>query len=145
MSATGLDAFDKTLQTTHVWLDEIMAELECDRQGAYHALSGVLRTLRDRVPVELSAHLGAQLPILVRGIYYDQWRPAEQPHKMRSLDEFLAEVERNFGQTKPLDAHAATRAVFAVLARHVTEGQVNKVMHAMPEEVRALWEGIEPR
>jgi len=27
MSATGLDVFDKTLQTTNIWLDEIMAKL----------------------------------------------------------------------------------------------------------------------
>lgn len=145
MSASGLEVFDKTLQTTHVWLDEIMADLGTDRQGAYHALSGVLRTLRDRMPVELAAHLGAQLPMLVRGIYFDQWRPAEQPQKFRSLDEFLTAVQGNFGPTKPIDVQEATRAVFKVLARHVAEGQVAKVMHSMPEEVRAMWEGIEPR
>jgi uncharacterized protein (DUF2267 family) len=73
MSSTGLEAFDKTLQITHVWLDEIMAELGPDRQRAYHALRAVLHALRDRWPLNLAAHLGAQLPLLVRGIYYDNW------------------------------------------------------------------------
>ncbi len=73
MSATGLDVFDKTLQTTHVWLNEMMEEIGPDRQVAWHVLGAVLRALRDRLPLELAVHLGSQLPILVRGAYYDQW------------------------------------------------------------------------
>lgn len=66
MSATGLDVFDKTLQTTHIWLDQITARIGPDRQLAWKVLSIVLRQLRDRLPVELAAHLSAELPILVR-------------------------------------------------------------------------------
>ena len=73
MSATGLDVFDKTLQTTHIWLDELMEEIGPDRQVAWHVLGAVLRAVRDRVPLELAVHLGAQLPLLIRGTYYDQW------------------------------------------------------------------------
>src|SRR5690606_27775230 len=76
MSATGLDVFDKTLQTTNIWLNEIMDEMGPDRQIAWKALSTVLHKLRDRLPVEAAAHLGAQLPLLVRGVYYDQYQPA---------------------------------------------------------------------
>jgi uncharacterized protein (DUF2267 family) len=68
MSATGLDVFDKTLQTTHSWLDEIMTKIGPDRQLAWHVLGSVLRTVRDRLPLGLAVHLGAQLPILVRGL-----------------------------------------------------------------------------
>jgi Uncharacterized conserved protein (DUF2267) len=75
-AATGLDVFDKTLQTTNIWLDEIAAEIGPDRQVAWHALGAVLRALRDRIPLDLAAHLGAQLPLLARGLYYDQWHPA---------------------------------------------------------------------
>ena len=72
MSATGLDVFDKTLQTTNSWLDEISQTLGPDRKLAWKVLSIVLHKLRDRIPVDLSAHLGAELPLLVRGTYYDQ-------------------------------------------------------------------------
>jgi uncharacterized protein (DUF2267 family) len=145
MSTYGLEVFDKTIQTTDIWLKEIGGDMGGDRQAAYHALSAVLRAVRDRMPMELAAHFGAQLPMLVRGMYYDQWRPSEQPHKERSREEFLGEVEGNLGPMKPVNVEAATRAVFAALARHVTEGQVTKVRDAMPAEVRALWDGIEPR
>jgi uncharacterized protein (DUF2267 family) len=67
MSATGVDVFDKTLQTTNIWLDEIMEEMGPDRQLAWRILGAVLRALRDRLPPDLAAHLSAQLPLLVRG------------------------------------------------------------------------------
>ena len=64
MSATGLKVFDKTLQTTNIWLEEITEVLGPDRQLAWKALSVVLHKLRDRMPLELSAHLAAALPLL---------------------------------------------------------------------------------
>ncbi|HWX46531.1 MAG TPA: DUF2267 domain-containing protein [Roseomonas sp.] len=139
MSTTGLEVFDRTLQTTNTWLGEVMERLGTDRQVAWHALGAVLRAVRDRLPVELAAHLGAQLPLLVRGTYYDQWHPAAQPERTRTLQEFLARVESGLHGTRPLDVREATRAVLYTLTHHVDPGQVAKVVEALPEEVRALW------
>jgi hypothetical protein len=47
MSATGLDVFDKTLQTTNSWLDEISDALGPDRKLAWKVLSVVLHKLRE--------------------------------------------------------------------------------------------------
>lgn len=140
MAANGLEVFDKTLQTTHIWLDEIMAEIGPDRQVAWHALGAVLMTLRDRLPLELAVHLGAQLPMLIRGRYYDQWHVAAQPEKLRSLDDFLARVsERVGGLGRPLNARDAARAVFRVLSRHADRGQVRKVVDALPKQIAEFW------
>jgi uncharacterized protein (DUF2267 family) len=110
--ATGLDVFDKTLQTTNTWLGEIMDDLGPDRQVAWHALDAVLRALRDRIPLDLAAHPGAELPLLVRGVYCDQWRPAEQPEQYRSLEEFRRRVADNLGAFRPVNSHDAARSVF---------------------------------
>jgi uncharacterized protein (DUF2267 family) len=139
MSATGLDVFDKTLQTTHIWLDELMQEIGPDRQVAWHVLGAVLRGLRDRVPLELAAHLGAQLPILVRGAYYDQWHAPGTINKVRSLDEFLEGIGRELVNTRPVNVRDATGTVFQILSRHVNRGQIDKVRNSLPEEVRAIW------
>ena len=139
MSATGLDVFDRTLQTTHTWLNEINEGVGPDRQVAWHVLGAVLRALRDRLPLDLAAHFGAELPLLVRGAYYDQWHPAGQPETYRTLDEFLRAVGRSLGAIRPVDPRDAAHAVFAVLSRHMNEGQILKVRKAMPEDVRALW------
>jgi uncharacterized protein (DUF2267 family) len=139
MSATGLDVFDRTLHITNTWLKEIMGELGPDRQVAWHALGAVLHTLRDRLTVGLAAHLGAQLPLLVRGLYYDQWRPSQQPLDVRSLDEFLAHVNRQLAGIRSVDTKDAVRAVFQVLDRHLDAGQAGNVRDALPEPIRALW------
>jgi uncharacterized protein (DUF2267 family) len=139
MSATGLEVFDKTLQTTNTWLGELMVTLGPDRQFAWHVLGAVLRTVCDRIPLGLAAHLGAQLPLLVRGAYYDQWRPSEQPEKWRSLDDFLSIVSDELRQVRPIGASEASRAVFQVLNHHVDPNQVAKVREALPEDVRRQW------
>jgi uncharacterized protein (DUF2267 family) len=139
MSATGLDVFDKTLQTTNKWLDEIMVEIGPDRQIAWHALGAVLRTLRDRLTLGLAAHLGAQLPLLIRGLYYDQWRPSDQPAKFRSADEFLERVGQEMAGIRPVNVEDATRAVLRVLNHHVDPNQVEHVRTSLPEHIRALW------
>jgi uncharacterized protein (DUF2267 family) len=139
MSATGLEVFDRTLQTTHIWLDEIIDDLHTDRQTAWHVLGAVMRPLRDRLPPGLSAHLSAELPLLVRGCYFDQWKPGAENVKMRSLAEFLERVSDGLRDTKPIGSLDAVRAVFAVLERHLDHGQAEKVRQALPEEIRVLW------
>jgi uncharacterized protein (DUF2267 family) len=115
MNATGLPVFDKTVQITNTWLGEIMEVLGPDRQVAWHALGAVLRTVRDRIPLGLAAHLGAQLPLLVRGAYYDQWRPSDEPQTWRSLEDFVARVSAQLRDLRPVNARDAARAVFQVL------------------------------
>ena len=139
MSATGLDVFDKTLQTTNRWLGDIEETIGPHRQLAWHTLGAVLRTLRDRLPIEVAAHLGAQLPILVRGIFYDQWLPTREPQKWRSREEFLERVAEKMEGTRPVNVSEATRAVFATMSHYVTPELLDKVRDALPQDVRELW------
>lgn len=140
MSTTGLKPFDTTLQLTNVWFNELMEEMGWeDRHRAYHALWAVLHALRDHLPVGEVAALGAQLPLLIRGVYYEGWQPAGKPVKQRKLEEFLAEVGAAFGGDRDVSPEKVTRAVFGVLARHVTVGEIEGVKHLLPAEIRALW------
>jgi len=139
MSATGLEVFDKTLETTHIWLNEICADLGPDKQVAWKVLSTVLHKLRDRLPIGLAAHLGAQLPLLVRGVYYDQFEPSRLPTECNSREEFVAEVAEWLSDTRPVDPDLAVRSVFRVLSRHISEGQVAKVREALPRDLRQSW------
>lgn len=140
MSATGLEVFDRTLQATNIWLDDILQELDwSDRQKAYHALRVVLHTLRDRLPVDDAAHFAAQLPMLVRGMYYEGWRPAVVPVNERSRDEFLAHITDAFLFDVYADSKEIVTAVLSVIARHVSEGEIHKVQSVLPESIRRLW------
>ena len=143
MSANGLEVFDKTIQTTNSWLNEITEVLGPDRQLAWKVLSTVLHKLRDRLPVDVAAHLGAQLPLLVRGVYYDQFQPAKQPSSCRDLDEFVAEVQEWLTDVRPVNAKDAVDAVFALLSRHVPEGQLVIVRNSLPGSIRDRWTSLE--
>jgi uncharacterized protein (DUF2267 family) len=141
MSSTGLDSIDKTLQKTNEWLSGLMRDLPTnDRKVAYTALRAVLHALRDRLPVVSVAHLGAQLPLLVRGIYYDGWRPNDVAvGHVRSVEEFLALVERDFPPGATLDSEKAARAVLRVMDQHLGPNAMQKVLHIMPKPIQTLW------
>ena len=140
MSANGLEVFDKTLETTHVWLNEVMADVGPDRQVAWKVLSVVLRKLRDRLPIGLAAHLGAQLPLLIRGTYYDQFEPSKLPTECDTHEQFVAEVAEWLSDIRPVDPDMAVRTVFKVLSHHVDPGQIAKVREALPRGMRQSWE-----
>jgi len=145
MSATGLEVFDKTLQITNIWLNEISERIGPDRQVAWKVLSIVLHKLRDRLPVELAAHLGAQLPLLVRGVYYDQFAPGRMPGDCSTPEEFRAEVAEWLADTRPVDPDEAIAAVFGVLNRHLSDGQLAKVRQALPKGLKLLWDGADAK
>lgn len=106
---------------------------------AYQALRAVLHCLRDRLTVDEAAQLGDQLPMLVRGIYYEAWHPAGKPEKIRSREEFLAKIQTHFSKARSINPEDAAGAVFQVLEKHVTAGEVTDVIQALPQEIRALW------
>lgn len=146
MSSRGLEVFDKTLQTTNLWLGEIEEKggIGPDRRVAWHALGAVLRSLRDRLPVNEAAHLGAQLPLLVRGLYYDQWSPARTPEKLRKEEEFLASVAEKLAGTRPVNPKDATTAVFHVLDHYVDPDEIDKVKNVLPQDINRLWQDGSP-
>jgi uncharacterized protein (DUF2267 family) len=110
MSITGLDVFDSTVHQTNAWLKAIMGRLGTeDRHRAYLALRTTLQALRDRLQPEMAVHLGAQLPMLVRGVYYEDWHMAGTPTRERHKEEFLAHVATAFSQG-PRDRPRAHRA-----------------------------------
>lgn len=138
MSLTGTAAFDSTMHTTNVWLNEIMEQMAwTDRQRAYHALGAVLHALRDRLSVEHVAAFAAQLPLLVRGLFYEGWHPGGKPLKERKKEEFLAHVSAAF-QDPSIDSEPVCRAVFQVVARHVSRGEMGHLEHILPVEIRSL-------
>ena len=139
-SETHVRVFDSTLQTTHRWLRELELIASLDNESeAYSVLRAVLHALRDRLPANEAVHLGAQLPMLIRGFYYEGWKPGTTPKKQRSLEAFLEGMQPLPGQGGELNPEQALRNVFMMLNHRVSEGEIDDVREAMPEEVRDLW------
>jgi uncharacterized protein (DUF2267 family) len=141
MSQTGVAPFDSTLQTTNIWLNEIQERMDWgeDHHRAYHALRSVLHALRDRLTVDHAAALAAQLPMLIRGIYYEGWHPHGKPVKERHKDAFLAHIATDFRTDPYADPERVAKVVLRVLSKHVSPGEIEGVKQSLPAEIRSLW------
>jgi uncharacterized protein (DUF2267 family) len=140
MSPLQVEVFGTTLEKSYVWLNDLMAELGWqDPHRAYRALRAVLHTLRDRLTVDEVAQLGAQLPMLLRGLYYEGWNPRHMSSRARHKAAFLGHVEDALAPDGSMDAEEVTRAVFLLLARRVSEGEIADVKETLPADMRQLW------
>ena len=132
--------FGSTLQTTERWLIELMDELETeDPARMYRALRGVLHATRDRLPANEALHLSAQLPMLLRGLYFEGWDPKASPEKLGRI-EFLDQVGDLVDPSRPeAEIEPVVRAVFRLLSRHISAGELDEVRGALPRSLASLW------
>jgi uncharacterized protein (DUF2267 family) len=135
---TGVSAFDQSLNTTFEWLRDVQEEMGFDdEQRAFRVLRGVLHALRDRLTIEEAADFAAQLPMLLQGVYYHGWTPRGKPEKIRSREEFLDRVAENL--LREHDPAEATQAVFTVLEKRMSGGEIEDIKRILPEPIRDLW------
>jgi uncharacterized protein (DUF2267 family) len=126
MSTTGLDDVMDLIGTP-------------DRHRAYQALRGTLHALRDCLTVEEAVQLAAQLPMLVRGFYYEAWDPTGKPLKVRDIQLFFVRIESEFPDDDRPDPEHVARSVFTVLAEHVSAGEIEDVKQLLPRPLKELW------
>jgi uncharacterized protein (DUF2267 family) len=137
---TGLDVFDTTVQETNLWLKDLMAHLGTDdRHRAYRVLRATLHALRDRISPANAVHLGAQLPMLLRGLYFEGWRMEPSRTRERHKRAFLDHVDAESAHTLGDDAEPAVRAVFEVMWDRIDPGEIAKLIELFPAELRQLW------
>jgi uncharacterized protein (DUF2267 family) len=140
MSATGLSTFDETVHLSNHWLNELMRAVNWDdKYRAYRLLRSTLHALRDRLPAHEAVELGAQLPMLIRGLYYDGWHLRDAPLRERTKEAFLDHVEAVFKQDPNENTEDLVREVFKLLAGKISKGEIEDVMQALPGRVRTLW------
>jgi uncharacterized protein (DUF2267 family) len=140
MSTGGLESLIHTVELTHIWINDLDERLGWNNKPrSYRLLKAVLHALRDWLQTNEAADLAAQLPGLLRGAYYEQWRPAATPVKKRSKTDFIARIEQSFKSDSLADSSHAIMAVFNLLSEKVTTGEIDDVRHALPEDLRNLW------
>jgi uncharacterized protein (DUF2267 family) len=140
MVYTGLAAFDTTVdKTNHVLrrIEQAFGWSKDQRKLSYHALRAALHALRDRLPVDESAQLAAQLPMLIRGIYYEGWDPSRVPVKL-GREEFLERVRREFRYDDEIDVFQLTQTVLGALREHITDGEWQDIRSTLPSELAAI-------
>ena len=146
MKAAEPSIIERTVEKTHIWLNEVAEGLGTDdRHYAYRALRAVLHSLRDRLTVDVAAKLAAQLPLLVRGIYYEDWDPSRTPLPIHDVKAFLDHVAREGRMAGDTEASLAVAAVGSVLRAHVSAGEINEVLAVLPDKLSVLIEAAPDR
>lgn len=139
---TSIHAFNHAMKKSHMWLKELTQKKEFrSEEEAYSAMRAVLHALRDRLIVNEAAQLASQLPTLIRGVYFDGWKPSATPVKERSIEEFLNSVAKNLrNATNRIDPDAASRKVFQFLNEKISEGEIEDIKGQLPKPILTLWE-----
>jgi uncharacterized protein (DUF2267 family) len=123
-----------------IWINDLDARLGWEnKHRSYRLLRTVLQTLRDWLPAHEAANFGAQFPELLRGVYYEHWRPTATPMKQRHRADFLARVDDSFQADPLLFTADSVMAVFELLSEKIAAGEAEKARHALPADLRALW------
>jgi uncharacterized protein (DUF2267 family) len=135
-----IDVVDKTVHETYDWIRDVLHETGwVDRHYGLQALRGVLHAVRDEITADQSGHLAAQLPILVRGLYFEGWDPSRAPADDRTAEAFIDRIRPHFtGYGQALDYEWLANAVLRVLKRRISN-EYEKIKNTIPKEVRRVW------
>jgi len=140
MSAKGLEVIDHTVQQTHEWVNELTERLDwASHREALRLLRVTLHMLRDHLKLDESAQFAAQLPLLIRGMYYEGWVPKNTPVKQRHAAEFVAAIETQVGDVLDYRGPEDITTVFRLLNVKISREKVADVRSSLPGEIRALW------
>src|SRR4051795_10975062 len=138
MSIRSVDAVERSVDKTNEWVKAMAAELGTDdREDAWRLLRADLQVLRDELTVDEAAQLAAQLPMVLRGAFWEGFDPGHQPQKLRHREQFLARVAERAQLADLTEAARAAQATTRVLSEHITEGELDDVFSQLPGEVRA--------
>lgn len=132
--------FDHAVTGAVAWIDDLAGELGTeDPREARRVLRAVLHAIRDRLEINEAAQLAAQMPELVRGLYYEEWVPGRR--SPRHAQEFLEGIAKAANLYGPTEASLAVSATMRLLRRSISPGEIDDVLANMPAEVRELLVG----
>jgi uncharacterized protein (DUF2267 family) len=139
MSAQGLEVIDHSIHLTHEWVNELADRLDyASHRSALRLMRVVLHRVRDHLLVNEVAQLSAQLPILIRGFFFEGWVPKLTPIKERKGDDFVAYVGSRMGQTEEYRGRDDIKCVFDLINARISRGEVEDVRASLPTDLRAL-------
>ena len=132
--------FDDAVRASDKWLDDLKHRLGWEHSyHVYLALLATLHALRDHLPTDEVARLGAALPPLLRGFYFEGWHPRRRPAGQMSREALLSRIHEGVHRDPGIDTEAVSRAVFALLADRLSSADLEEIKAASPAAVHALW------
>lgn len=140
MSAQGLQVIDSTVQLTHEWVNELVDRLDwTSPRDALRLMRVTLTSIRDHLEHDEVAQFAAQLPLLIRGMFYEGWVPSSTPLKSRGAADFILGIEAHVGEVVEYRGPEDIGTVFRLLNARISPGEVADVRTSLPSQIRDLW------
>lgn len=134
-----LEELNIAVNATQEWINDLMRRLGwSDRERVYLVLLASLHALRDSLERDEAVYVGAQLPPLLRGLYYEGWHPGAGP-ATRSRTAFLERIHDGVHRDPGVDAEQVARAVFALLTARLPAAEIEDAKAATPKQLHNLW------
>lgn len=140
MSAQGLEVIDHTVQITHEWINDLRERLGWESsRDALRLLRVTLVQVRDHLGHDELAQLSAQMPLLIRGMFYEGWSPSHTPIRERSREDFLVPIAAKFKDVRDWRGAEDVSAVFKTLNARISAGEIADVRAGLPQPIRDMW------
>lgn len=140
MTAQGLQVIDHSVHVTHEWINELTGRLGYgSKRSALRLMRVTLHHIRDHLVVDEIAQLSAQLPLLIRGFFFEGWVPNRTLIKERSVEEFVGSITDKMAETEEFCGRDDIACVFDLLNARISEGEVEDIRGCLSGPVRELW------
>lgn len=135
-----IQVFERTTHEAHEWVNDLAGRTGwISDRDVLRLLRVVLARIRDHLPVNEMAQFSAQLPIILRGMFFEGWQPKATPVRERHAADFLAAIEESVGDVLDYRGVTDVKAVFNLINGRISRGEVEDVRACLPQELRDLW------
>lgn len=139
--------FDKYATEGNEFLNRLANEFghpeEKARAGI--ALRAILRVLRDSLSTGENLNIISQLPMALKALYVDQWSLREKPKRLKTIEDFVQEVEHEqfqMGEREfnwSLSTEDIVRKTISCLRKYISDGEMNDIVAELSTELKPLF------
>ncbi|SFK96561.1 DUF2267 domain-containing protein [Geodermatophilus ruber] len=131
------------VQTAQLWLRTVAIHLGTeDEQFAYRVLRAWLHRVRDRLGIDVAAHFSAQLPLVLRGLFFEGWVPHQVPVRY-DPGRFTAALAQEALIPEPR-ARTAAAQVTAAFEELTSTDQIDHLVAQLPAGLRDVLRPVPP-
>lgn len=138
--------FNKHAEKGEKFLSELALELgnKSNISKAGRVLQSVFHTLRNHLTLDENFDLISQLPMAMKAIYINGWKPTHEHLVSRTKTGFIEEVMENAGSNFRSDfpdyedCEFAILAVFKIMRNYVSEGEFKDIEAVLPSQLKEL-------
>ena len=137
---TNIKHIHKSLEHTYEWIKVLMQDYNFSNENkAFVVLRATLKALRDRLPLNEVVHLGSQLPVLLRGYYFEGWNPEHEANEINASHDFVYLVKSHLNGHEDINLDEAVPATLKLIFDMIDQGEAKEVKANLPEDLRSYY------